>query len=60
MQLYRVTYTTSGLARRTKTVDAKTLEWMRGAWHTGIRVTSARKATEKEAAKGAYTGSLNV
>lgn len=59
MQLYRVSYITSGLRRRTKTVDADTLAWMRDAWHTGIRVTSSRKATEKEAAKGAFTGSLN-
>jgi hypothetical protein len=60
MDLYRVTYTTSGLRRRTKTVTYETLLWMQGAWHTGIRVTSYREATEKEAAKGAFEGSLNA
>jgi hypothetical protein len=58
--LYRVTYTTSGLRRRTKTVDAETLEWMRCAGHTGIRVSSSRRATEKEASRGAFTGALNA
>ena len=59
MDLYRVTYTTSGLRRRSKTVTAETLNYMRTAWHTGIRVTSSRKATEREAAKGAFTDYLN-
>lgn len=58
-QLFRVTYTTSGLRRRTKTVTQSTLNWMQGAWHCGIRVTSSRRATEAEAARGAFTGSLN-
>lgn len=57
--LYRVTYTTSGLARRTKNVDAATLEWLRSAGHTGMRVTSSRPATDKEASRGAFTGILN-
>jgi hypothetical protein len=57
--LYRVTYVTSGLVRRTKTLDAATLEWLRGAGHTGMRVTSSRPATDKEASKGAFTGILN-
>lgn len=58
--LYRVNYVTSGLRRRSKTVTGETLEWMKGAWYAGIRVTSSRKATEKESAKGAFTGSLNM
>jgi hypothetical protein len=58
--LYRVTYTTSGLKRRVRTVDGDTLEWLRGAWHTGMRVVSSREATEKESSKGAYTGVLNA
>lgn len=58
-ELFRVTYTTSGLRRRTKTVDADTLTWMRSAWHTGMRVTSSRRATQAEADRGAFTGSLN-
>jgi hypothetical protein len=59
-QLYRVFYTTSGLRRRARTVTGETLAWMRGAWHCGIRVTSSRKATEAEAKRGAFTGSLNA
>lgn len=58
-QLYRVTYVTSGLRRRTRTVDQATLDYVRDAWHTGMRVTSYRRATEAEAARGAFTGSLN-
>jgi hypothetical protein len=58
--LYRVTYTTSGLRRRTKTVSAETLAWMRDAWYVGIRVTSSRKATEAEAKRGEFTGMLNA
>lgn len=51
-QLYRVTYTTSGLQRRTKTVDAETLNYLQGAWYNGMRVTSYRKATEAEVKRG--------
>jgi hypothetical protein len=58
--LYRVTYTTSGGQRRTKTVDAETLAWLECAWYAGIRVTSSRRATDKEAAKGAFEGILNM
>lgn len=58
--LRRVTYTTSGLRRRTKTVTVETLRWMEGAWHCGIRVSSSRKATEAEVARGAWTGPLNA
>jgi hypothetical protein len=58
-QLFRVTYRTSGLRRRTRTVDAETLQWMQRAWYAGIRVSSSRPATEAEAARGAFTGTLN-
>ena len=60
MELYRVTYITSGLRRRSKTVTAERLEYMRSAWHTGMRVTSSRRATEVEAKRGAFTGPLNM
>jgi hypothetical protein len=58
-QLYRVNYTTSGLRRRSRTVDAETRNWMLGAWHCGIRITSSRKATEAEVARGVFPGPLN-
>ena len=59
-QLYRVTYTTSGLRRRTKTVTAETLAYLKSAWYNGIRVTSSRKATEAETARGEFKGALNA
>ncbi len=58
-ELHRVWYVTSGLRRRVKTVTAETLEWMRGASHTGIRVTSSRQATVSEIRKGEWRGILN-
>lgn len=58
--LFRVYYTTSGLRRRVCTVDGPTLDWMRSAGYCGIRVSSSRKATEAEAARGGFTGSLNA
>jgi hypothetical protein len=59
-QLFRVTYTTSGLRRRTKTVNRATLNYMLGAVHSGMRVTSSRKATDAESARGAWIGPLNA
>ncbi len=58
-QLYRVTYTTSGLRRRTRTVDAETLEFLRSAWYLGMSVTSSRRANEAEIKRGAFKGMLN-
>lgn len=58
-QLYRVTYTTSGLRRRTKTVDKHTLTYLQGAWYNGMHVTSYRRATDAETARGVFTGPLN-
>jgi hypothetical protein len=58
--LYRVTYTTSGMRRRTKTVDLDTLRYLERSRHNGMRVTSYRRATEAETARGAWTGVLNA
>lgn len=58
-QLYRVTYTTSGLERRFRTVNADDLQWLREAWYVGIRVTSSRYANDAEVARGVYQGGFN-
>lgn len=58
-QLYRVTYTTSGLRRRVRTVNADDLQWLREAWYVGIRVTSSRYANYAEIARGLYQGGFN-
>jgi hypothetical protein len=39
---YRVTYVQVG-RRRTRTVGAFEFNWLCGAWHCGIRVTSYRQ-----------------
>lgn len=60
VELHRVWYVTSGLRRRTKTVAADTLRWMESATHLGIRVTSSRRATDAEVARGEFRGVLNA
>ncbi len=58
-KLFRVTYITSGMRRRTKTVNEATLRYMQTARHTGMRITSHRAATPAESARGAFTGVIN-
>lgn len=57
--LYRVTYVISGMRRRSRTVTAEDLEYLKGAWYNGIRVTSSRRATDAETKRGAYFGPFN-
>ncbi len=58
--LWRVTYVTSGLRRRTRTVDAETMDWLNYHGSTsGMRLISRRRANEAEIARGAFTGGLN-
>lgn len=58
--LYRVTYTTSGCQRRTKTVTAQDLDYLQRSRTFGIRVKSHRRATEAEAKRGPFTGTFNA
>lgn len=59
--LVRVTYVTSSLRRRVRTVTRHDMEWMRDHGRSaGIRVTFHRAATPAEIERGAYRGSLNA
>lgn len=41
--LYRATTVRTGEGRRTRTVTADELDYLRGAWYNGIRVTSSHR-----------------
>lgn len=58
--LYRVSFTTSGMRRKVRTVTAEQKDYLLRATHAGIRVTSYRKATDAEAKRGPYQGNVYV